>query len=223
MSKKQRWEFHMRNFDNTVNWFGIYHAGCGGAPWHDGVPRCWDTNIRDNPGGGDASVYVPANFVVEFGQWFKLIVAVLKEIANIGIAIASDGEDLSKVISGAFGIAEDAVAAEEHKVGVDLSHLSANAKAAFDASCSAIGRTPAEIKAIAVRMGLSDFGFLAGDAYTKAIFDDNNDINDGHGWVVLRAPQNDSVSHIANAAFVNQGHLIYYWNSDDLNGFGKKF
>jgi hypothetical protein len=219
MSDQQKWQFHMRNFDNTEQWFGIYHAGCGGVPWHEGRPKCWDVRITNNPTGGENSVYVPANFVVEFSQWFKVIVDVLKEIENIGVAIASDGEDLSSVISGAFGVAKDVVEAEAHNIGADLNALSKNAAEAFEASCKSIGRSSDEVKTIAANMGLSQYGFLAGDAYLKAIHDNNDTINDGHGWTVLRAPSHKKVSQFANAAFVNQGHLVYYWNSNDLSGF----
>ena len=68
------WEFHFRNFTQREMWVGAYHLGCGGVPWHDGRPKCWEQTIPHNPQGGSTSVYVPSPWVVDFAQWFQVII-----------------------------------------------------------------------------------------------------------------------------------------------------
>lgn len=224
MSKK--WEFHFRNFDNHENWFGVYHRGCGMAPWHERRPRCWDVELPHNPGGGHSSVYVPASFVVKGTQWVKLILDSIKEVGEIGLAIASEGEDLQGAISGALEVAKDVVEAVSHDVGHDLDELQKKMEESFQASCRAVGKSPAEVRGIARRMGLgSDFGFIAGKAFKTYIHDDNEETNDNGGFTFLRAPKagRSRVDHKCTAAFMHRGGLILYWDSNDLHGFWSKF
>jgi len=219
MSNKQ-WEFHFRNFNPETNWFGVYHFGCGGAPWHDGRARCWSVDIPTNPTGGHSSVYVPSTFIVKEMQWIKVILDSIKELGEIGLAVASEGEDLSGAISGALDVAKDVVDAVSHDIGHDLDELQKIAEQSFANSCAAVGKSPDQVRAIANQLGLgSKFGFLAGDAYQKYIRNNNSLTNDDAGFSIMRAPSDAGVDHACTAAFIHQGHLVLYWNSSDLKGF----
>ncbi len=223
MSKN--WQFHFRNFDNHENWFGVYHIGCGMAPWHEQRPRCWDVELSHNPRGGQHSVYVPASFVVKGSKWVKLILDSIKEVGEIGLAIASEGEDLKGAISGALEITKDVVEAVSHDVGHDLEVLQHKMEASFEASCRAVGKSKAEVRAIARQLGLdSDFGFIAGKAFKEYIHDNNRETNGNAGFTLLRAPRagRSKVDYKCTAAFMHRGGLILYWNSNDLHGFWSK-
>jgi hypothetical protein len=220
------WEFHFRNFDTQAQWFGVYHEGCGGAPWHTGRPRCWDCTITNNPTGGDNSVYVPAGFVVDFEQWFKVILDGIEEVGDILMVVASEGEDVDAwkdAVSTAFNISTDAVTAALTNSNTDLATLMANSQNAFERSAASINRTTDEILQIGAEMGLSGFGFIAGPTYQGMIFNDNDTYNDNAGWTMLRSDPNGSVDHILNHAFIDQGHLVIYWNSQDSSGFWNSF
>lgn len=220
------WQFHFRNFDNEAQWFGVYHMGCGEAPWHDGRPRCWSCEPNNNPGGGQNSVYVPSSWVVDFAQWFKVVLDGIEEIGDIAMVIVSEGEDADAwkdAVSTAFNIDQDAVTAALTNSNADIDTLIAKSKAAFAASAAAIGQTPEHITQIANEMGFTSFGFIAGQTYQNLIHDDNDNINDGYGWTILRSSPNGDVDHILNHAFIDQGHLIVYWNSQDVDGFWNKF
>lgn len=223
MSDNQ-WEFHFRNFDSESQFFGVYHMGCGGAPWKMGRPGCWACTPANNPTGGDNSVYVPADFVVHFGAWLQVIIDVLKEIEDLAVAIASEGEDEDAFVeaaSDAFNLSQDVIKAQAESSGAELSTLMSRSQQAFAASAQAIGQTPERITQIAQSMGLQGgWGFIAGDAYQKMITNDNDEINEGYGWSLLQAPGvGHPIAYLCNHAFINQGHLILYWNSQDTAGF----
>ena len=219
MSNKQ-WEFHFRNFDAGTNWFSVHHFGCGGIPWHDGRAQCWFVDIPNNPTGGHSSVYVPSTFIVKEKQWIKVVLDAIKEIGEIGLAIASEGEDLQGAISTAFDIAQDVIEAIAHDIGHDLEELQKKSEQNFVTSCQAVGKTPGQVRAIAAQLGLgTDFGFLAGQAFQKYIRLDNDETNDGLGFSIMHAPSDAPVDHACTAAFINNGGLVLYWNSKDLNGF----
>jgi hypothetical protein len=219
-----QWEFHFRNFDNEPHYFGAYHMGCGGAPWKMGRPNCWSCQPANNPGGGQGSVYVPADFVVHFGAWLQVIVDALKEVEDVAMAIVSEGEDEDawvEAASDAFDLSQDIIKAQAASSGAELATLMANSQQALASSAQAIGQTPETIMQIAQSMGLgtSGWGFIAGDTYQKTITSDS-DINEGYGWSLLQAPQiNTPIAYLCNHAFINQGHLILYWNSQNINGF----
>lgn len=220
MSNSKQWEFHFRNFDSHTNWYGVYHFGCGGAPWHDGRARCWEVDIPTNPTGGHASVYVPSTFIVKEMQWIKVILDSIKELGEIGLAIASEGEDLAGAISGALDIAKDVVEAVSHDIGHDLDELQKFADQSFAASCQAVHKTPDQVRAIAAQLGLGkQFGFLAGEAFQKYIRLDNAQTNDGLGFSIMRAPSDASVNYACTAVFMHKGSVVLYWNSNDLAGF----
>lgn len=218
------WELHFRNFDNQEQWFGAYHAGCGGAPWHTGRPRCWDCTIINNPGGGENSVYVPSNWVVNFGAWFQVLVQGLEEAVNIGLFIAEDGEDADEVIQGAFDVEKDVVDALMEQYQLNNEDLQTLLSENFNAACAAIGQNPQTVINYAQQMGFgsSGWGLITAGDYQANVYNDN-ETNGGYGWTILRAPPSGSVSHIANAAFIQNGHLIYMWDSNNLNGFWNPF
>jgi hypothetical protein len=217
------WQFHFRNFDTIDQWFGVYHAGCVDIPWHDGSPRCWDVTINNNPMGGENSVYVPSSFVVNFDQWFKVILDGIKEITEIAMIIVTEGDDADAwkdAVSTAFDIGKDTVEAALTNSNADLNTLMANSEASFAAAAAAIGKTPDQIRQIGAKMGYLNFGFIAGQTFQNMIHNDNEDINDGHGWSIFRAPSaSASNDYMLNHAFIQEGHLIIYWNSDDITGF----
>lgn len=221
MSNKQ-WEFHFRNFDAGTNWFSVHHFGCGGIPWHDGRAQCWFVDIPNNPTGGHSSVYVPATFIVKSTEWIKVFISIFTaqpgDILSLGVS--SEGEDLGEAIGDMLGVSKGFVEDVSHDIGHDLGQLTKNAEKTFAASCSAVGKTPDQIRAIAVQLGLSSkFGFIAGDAYQKYIRLSNPDTNDDAGFSIMHAPSDAPVDHACTAAFIHNGALILYWNSNDLNGF----
>lgn len=219
------WQFHFRNFDQQGQvWFGVYHLGCAEVPWHDGRPKCWHNKITYNPTGGNNSVYAPSSFAVNFGDWFKVIVDGLKEVENICMIVASEGTDEDAwvdAVTGIFDITEDTVTAALAQNNIQLSDLIAMSNKAFAQSAAAVGKSPQEIINIANEMGLGGSGFIAGSTYDSLIRQNNNTINNGNGWTILA--NSGTGNHIANHAFVNNGHMCYYWNSNDLNGFWNTF
>lgn len=221
MSDQNKWEFHFRNFENKTVDFATHHFGCGGAPWHDGRARCNHLKVPYNPTGGHNSVYVPSSFIVKENQWVTLILQSIKTVTDIGLSVATDGENLNTVLQDVLKVASDTVEAVAHDIGADLDALSKDAASSFAASCQAVNKTPDQVTAIAEEMGLSpnSFGFIAGDAYKKYIHDDNSETNDSNGWSIFA---DDGTRRIANAAFMDQGHLIFYFNPNDLDGFWNK-
>ncbi len=220
------WQFHFRNFDNQPQWFGVYHAGCGGAPWHTDRPRCWDCQPTNNPTGGENSVYVPSSWVVDFAQWFKVVLDAIEEIGDIALVIVTEGDDVDAwkdAVSTAFNIGQDVVDAALTNSNADINNLIANSNALFEKAAASIGKTTDEVKQIGNQMGLTNFGFIAGQTYQNLIYNDNDDINDGWGWTMLRSAPNGDVDHILNHAFIDQGHLVIYWNSQDNAGYWNNF
>ena len=214
------WEFHFRNFDNAETWWGVYHAGCGEVPWHDGRPGCYKETVNYCPTGGDPhGVYVPSDWVVNFNAWFKLIVDGLKEVANIAIYIASEGEDvdaLEDIIKGAFDVDKDVVSAaiSDHKLNSeDLQNL---LQENFKKACSDVRLTEQQVISMAQGMGFpeSGWGFITDTLYQSKIRDDN-DMNGDSGWTVFcQSPYSSGTDnmYIANHAFIYNGKLHYAWD-----------
>jgi len=224
MSDDNRWEFHFRNFDSEPHYFGVYHSGCGGAPWKMGRPNCWYCQPTNNPDGGDNSVYVPSDFIAHYGAWLQVIIDVIKEISDLAAAVASEGEDADAwvdAVSDAFQMEQDIVKAQLANSGVELETLMERSQAVLEASAQAIGQTAESITQIANNMGLgSGWAFVAGDAYQKMITNDNDEINEGYGWSILKSEIiGQPITALCNHAFISEGHLILYWNSQDSTGF----
>lgn len=218
------WEFHFRNFSPTgTDLFGVYHAGCGGVPWRDGRPNCWSCNISSNPTGGQSSVYLPADFVVNFGAWFNVILEGLKEVAEIGLAIATDGEDVAGAISGVFDVEKAVVEAVLAQNQMSTQDLSALLSQNFEKACSIAGQSPDRVKQYAAQMGLGSWAFLSGGAYVNNIQKDNKDVNGGWGFTVLHSKQGAAPDYRAQAAFIESGHLIYLWDPANLGGFWEPY
>jgi hypothetical protein len=167
-------------------------------------------------------VYCPADWVINFGAWFQVLVDSIEEAADIGMAIASGGEDVDAIadaLEGAFDVARDVVKAEIKQHRLNTEDLSKALHENFNKACAAIGKTPEEVRDYANRMNLGDnWGFISAQAYRNKVYSDNS-INGGHGWVVLYAYNGYSVSKAANHAFIQNGHLIYMWDPDNNDGF----
>jgi hypothetical protein len=226
------WEFHFRNFDPGQQWFGAYHAGCSGLglDWHDGRPNCWAQDIPHNPQGGSNSVYVPADFVVDFGAWFKVILEGLQAAVNVGLFIGSGGEDvdaLGEAIADAFKVSQDVVQAEIANNNLQAEDLQKLLTENFATACATIGQSQQSVISFAQQMGFgtAGWGFISGPHYQSMIHDDNSTINGGTGWTMLRSgpSESDPVDHIANAAYIQNGHLIYVWDSLNIAGFWNNF
>ncbi|MGK7889889.1 MAG: hypothetical protein AB4042_11185 [Leptolyngbyaceae cyanobacterium] len=160
--------------------------------------------------------------MINFGAWFQVIVDSIEEAANIGLAIASEGEDeeaIEDAIEGAFDVARDVIKAEKKQHRLNTEDLGKALHENFNKACYSIGKTPEEVRSYARRMGLGDnWGFISGKTYQEKIYNDNR-INGDHGWVVLYANNGDGVSQAANHAFIQNGHLIYMWDPDNYHGF----
>jgi hypothetical protein len=74
-------------------------------------------------------------------------------------------------------------------------------------------------------LGASGWGLITAADYQSRIYNDNSTLNGGYGWTILRAPpsRTASVDYIANHAFIQNGHLIYAWDSKQLSGFWNTF
>ncbi|WP_043411227.1 hypothetical protein, partial [Archangium violaceum] len=147
-----------------------------------------------------------------------------KEAIDLGIVIATDGEDEDAVedaISGAFGIAKDAVQAAIAQQQVNVLDLGKALSENFNKACRDIGMDPKVVNQLAQEMGFAPgtYGLISASEYQAKIYQDNDDINGGHGWVVTRAADGEKVSHYANHAFINNGHLIYMYHPNYVNGF----
>ena len=222
------WELHFRNFSQGKQYFGVYHAGCGGAPWHTNRPRCWETLVDNNPTGGDNSVYVPNSWVVNFAQWFKVVEDVSEILGNLALYIGSEGEDedsLEDALSDATSLSQDIIAAKLAASKYSTAELTALAAQNFASTCQQIGQSQQQVVSYMEQMGFGSngWGLIAGDAYQSKIYNDS-DIVDGFGWTILTCPDGDKHwNNIANHAFVQEGHLIYMFDPNNINGFWNPF
>lgn len=211
------WEFHCRNCDETENWFAVCHAGCGGII-HDGRTECWHIHVDPNPKGGGGSVYAPADWVVNFKDYFKVLIDSIKVAADIGIFIASEGESLSAIKSAVMDSIQldvDIAQAESEDGKIqkkDLQQLAAGDT--LEAMAWAVKCTPGQIRSIASEMGLGSSGwaFMAGDAY-QSTFHADNSYNNNSGWSIL-FNGDDDMDTKANHVFLKDGKMYYYGNTN---------
>lgn len=217
------WEFSFRNFDPHIQMFSVHHADCGGAPYIDGRARCWHETIgMDLQGDVGNPTYTPRKYLLKIDQMGDIIADAIMTGVDVLVAVFSEGEDVAGAVVDILNLTNSVEEFKDYDVLNDIDNLAKKMEEQFEAACSAIGRTPDNIKAIAKKMGLTNYGFIAGDAYQKLIHD-NSDINNGHGWTVLRTEVEDhKQKYKANAVFVYREKLIYYWNSSDMNGFWNK-
>lgn len=230
-------EFHFRNFETSTTYFAVNHAGCGGTPWLNGCPKCWWVQMADNPTGGTGShydgattdpgttVYAPADWVVHFGSWFKLITDGLKLVADLGLFIASEGEDedaLVDAIKDVFSVTEDAITAAAQAGSVDLSALAKSAGASLENTCESLGLDVATVKKVAqTAFGDDDWVLLAGAAYVSNVYDDNDNFNGGHGWVITASTPDETRHPLykCNACFIHKGSLVFVFESSTREAF----
>ena len=219
-------QFHFRNFTNREMWVGVYHMGCGGVPWQDGRPKCWEATIPHNPTGGSNSVYVPSDWVVDFTQWFELIVDGLKLIEDAAIYISSEGQNetaLLHVLADIFNVTEDTIKAEAATKGVDLSSMAQDSLKAFEQTCANMDVAAERVIEIGNQLGLgSNWMFIGGSSYDKNIRQNTSKFVDGQGWSVFEAETTSaSVDRIANHAFINNGHVIQVIDDIVIDKFWK--
>jgi hypothetical protein len=221
-----QFQFHLRNFNARNMRIGVYHAGCGGAPWHDDRPNCWGVEIPNNPTGGANSVYVPDSWVTNFADWMNVIVDAVKLVGDLAIFIESEGEDaeaLAEAIADISDITKDAALAEADRTGVNLEALAQQVKANFAQVCQNAGLTPEQVTSIADRLALDgSWAFIAGDTYIRNFHDDGQPITDQYGWSVFMSEANaQNMERIANHAFIHKGHIIQVVDDAVMNQLWK--
>jgi hypothetical protein len=230
------------------NWFGVYHFGCGGVPAtpvsDNSRANCFGINLAPDPSGlaSGAAVYRPADSVVDANDILDEVLQGALDAANFAVFLASGGTDvgaLAQSIGGCLSLSADVVTNAMNEKGVNdaaflQNYLTGNLETAAETvaiqpmrdSSGRMVASPAEIlTSIAeVTLGLAPgtWGFMGGTNYISSIHD-NNDNNDQSGFSVLRAPYEPSIidpcyDYIANHAFINQGHLIYFWDRWYLPG-----
>ena len=147
---------------------------------------------------------------------------------------------LSKAFSDAFKVESDVIQAEIEERKLNAENLQSLLRENFASACSAIGQSQENVKWLAQHMGFgsASWGIITASDYQNRINNDstinggyriNNDstINGGYGWTILRSgpDEGDHVDYIANHAFIQAGHLIYAWDSENapfsrpLSGF----
>lgn len=215
------WQFHFRNLDETKTHFAACHKGCGGPAWHDGRPECWKRDIPHNPLGLENSVYAPSNWVIGFDSWWKIIKDGLELVAEVGVFIASEGEDeeaLTKSIKEAFQLEEDIAQA----IVADYFARHANLAEAVHQSRASAARATATtvegIDALARKIGIAgtNYVYFAGAPLVGLLHDDNK-YNDNAGWSIIANPHGDKKkigNLITNHAFLAGGSFILPWSSD---------
>jgi hypothetical protein len=219
-------QFHFRNFDSNDQWFGVYHAGGALAPWHDGRPGVWKQTIPHNPLGGGDAVYVPSDFVVNFGAWFDVIIDGLTLVKDFGIFLATEGadeEELVEVIKDIFEVEKDVIIAAAKKRELNLGKLAKRSHESLQKAARAVELEAQDIKDLAKKMGLKKhWAFIAGDTYQKKIHDDSDVVN-GYGWSIFTSGVKDSSTlRIANHAFLESGHLIQFYSQEMHHKLWKK-
>lgn len=213
------WQFHFRNFDNKEVAFSTRHAGCaGGGHTVDGRFMCNKLHVPYNPTGGHNSVYVPSSFIIKNQQWAKLIVHSVKTGVDIAIGVVTDGANARSIVMDFANDALDIADLAEHYAQNEIDNLASKLTERFSDSCASIGRTPEQVHQIAQSMGLEEgkYALVGKQAYEQYIHGDNNETNDGHGFSIFA---DDGSTHIANAAFLANGSLYFYFNSNDKPGF----
>jgi hypothetical protein len=223
------WEFHFRNFSQQPQTFGVFHAGCAGGDVHTGRSRCWQKVIPNNPTGGDDSVYAPSGWVVDFGDWLSVMKDVGELFADIAIYIGSEGDDedaLVDAISDATSLSADIIQAKLAESQYDAAALIQLASQNLEQTCQQIGQSTQQVVSYMEQMGFgsSGWGLIAGPSYQKNIYNDSQIVN-GWGWTVLTHDGPNSVhwQHIANHAFIQNGHIIQMYDPNNVNGFWNKF
>jgi hypothetical protein len=226
------WEFHFRNanggFSNNSNYFAVNHIPCETQSIvYKGIDRgnCWNHLVPPNVTGGDDSVYCPSTAVVDFSNWVDVICEALKEAADIALFIATEGTDAEAflgICDGVYGLVQGTAAAKIKDHGVTAAQFQSYLTENPQTAASAVGLTVTEVTSFAAGMGLGTaWAFAAGDHYQQQIFEDNS-MNNNAGFTVARGDPNAypyaGADYLANAAWVQNGHLIYYWDGWLLPG-----
>lgn len=155
-------------------------------------------------------MYVPSDWVVHFSEWFNVICDGLKGIVNLGVFIGSGGTDaeaLTKAMVNICKVPMDVAKAKVNELSeAEVKALLSGARASLESACASVGVAPKDIIGYAAQMGLgSDWAFIASKAYKHYIHDNHK--TSGGGWSVFHK-MHDRPMRIANAAFIESGHMI---------------
>ena len=229
----QAWQFHLRNCDTAsqsqpahANWLGVYHSVCASANYTPDIPKrgcCFGRYLEEpNPQGGEDSVYVPGPIVLDPGLILKDLVAALSSAADMFVFIASEGDDVeafNNSIQTALNLSAKVVS---QQLGADtpakVAKLIAQLQKNLVSAAAAVNMTPEAIMSTAASLGLQPgtWGFIAGTDYNTRIqnYGAGQSYYSNVGWTVVRATNSVSAKpdYIANAAFMTQGSLIYWWD-----------
>lgn len=232
------WQFHFRSFNEDKGQTVRVHRGggrCGGTPWSEGRPKCWDSTIHYGPAGeDDKDVYVPSNWTASSADWIDIAVDGLQLLLEFGITCpeSPSNDKLAEIIADVLGIGFDVVSNHlMNNVGqAILDKMSDLGPASILTICQKNGFSYTRICDIAEEMKLGDtWGLMAGSAYNKYIHGDGDPdthvptIGD-HGWSVCRGGHNDFKKKTATACFMHNGHLIYavgdaHGDGDNISDF----
>jgi hypothetical protein len=215
------WQMHFRNFMQEENWFGVYHAGCAEPePPHQGRANCWQCQIPYNATGtGDGSdVYRPSSYIVNLEQWLGVILEGLDAIINLAVFVGTGGEDVEAMyaaVQAAYNVDQDAINQGLSNQGATAQDLQNALAQNIQSTCNTLKTDISTLSSYVASMGLppTGWGIIAGKDYTSNIWSDGGALVDGYGWTVLRAQPGNAVNSIANAAFIQNGHLIYLWDT----------
>ncbi|GHO87410.1 thiol-activated cytolysin C-terminal domain-containing protein [Dictyobacter formicarum] len=121
LSKQTSFTF-INDLDQPV-YVAVHHLGCGGTPWRDGKPKCWDMTLQPNQSG----TYPPSDWVVHFTTWATLIADGLLCIVTVAITIATAGAAAPAAEGAAVLTAETAAELSAETVGEVATETTAEA------------------------------------------------------------------------------------------------
>jgi hypothetical protein len=242
MADQFEWQFHFRNFNASAMHVRVHHAGCAGTPWHDDRPCCWNADVPYCPQGlsSGAAVYRPSEWVTDFGDWWAIIKDGLKLIGSVGVLLYPPvtREEVTDVVSNTFAITADVVrACIDDMTDEEINAMLETAHESIEHTCQVNGMDLSVIQQMAQDMNLDPnaWAIIAGKDYRDYIWNSDSPLVNKHGWSVFRGwgPKTKNDLKIAEACFIEKGHLIYpcdgggevkygdtFWKfwSDDFNG-----
>ncbi|MBD2142145.1 hypothetical protein H6F39_12465 [Anabaena sp. FACHB-1250] len=219
MADQFEWQFHFHNF-NEHNLHVRVHHDCGTKdPWHDGRPGCWEYNLPYSPTGSLEGVFRPGKWVRNFHDWWDIIKDGLKLNLDLGILFTVPEpkiDDLADVVSNVFGIERDIIEALIRDMNdEEIQQILNTAYQSLDQTCKDNYMDPAIVRQMAKDMDLDPnaWGIIAGTTYRHYIWHNSSPLVNHHGWSVFRSwgqkNTNKNNLFIAEACFIDKGHLIY--------------
>jgi hypothetical protein len=216
MSNEFEWQFHFRNFHDFDFHVRVHHAGCAKTKWHDGRPCCWEKDIPYCPQGlssGEA-VYRPSEWVTHFGDFWQLIKDGLILIKDVGLTIfkkPTTREDIVDVVSDVFAVASDIVSlCIDEMTDEEIEEMLQKAYDSVEHVCQVNGMDYEIVQQMAKDMNLDPnaWGIIGGSAYREYIWSKKSPI-DAKWSVFCGWEDKHEYLNIAEACFVEKGHLIY--------------